>query len=500
MRLQIPQSAKNWVSLIGAMIAFIAFFLILFLFIISTVTGSGGTYLGLITFILLPGLLVFGLILIPIGMLLSHRKKFSEEKVWPVIDLNNSSHRNALLIFVWGTAIFILLTGIGSYEAFTLTESVEFCGELCHSVMHPEYTAYQHSPHARVACVECHVGEGADWYIRSKLSGLYQVYSVTFNLYPRPIPTPIHNLRPARETCEKCHWPQKFYEYKLRTEYHYLPDEENTKWTIQLTMRIGAEHSAHGLKEGIHWHINPDIRVEYVATDTARQVIPWVRFKNLKTGEEKIFTDEENMVSPEELAKLEVRTMDCMDCHNRPSHQYNPPALFINEAIAAGDIPVELPEIKAQAVDVCDQAKDLPTMEKALHFIDSTIVSYYKENYPELSNTQPQMVKQAAEGIKKYFSRNIFPDMKVSWAAYPNNIGHLEFDGCFRCHNDRHATETGEVISKNCEQCHFINAQGTQDNFEVARVGESLEFRHPEDIGEEWKELLCTECHTGLAP
>ena len=500
MKLEVPQSAKNWLSLTGAMIAFTAFFLILFLFIISSVTGSGGTYLGLITFILLPGLLVLGLILIPIGMIITHKKKVKPERAWPVIDLNTRAHRNALMVFVWGTAIFILLTGIGSYEAFTLTESVEFCGKLCHNVMNPEYTAYQYSPHARVACVECHVGEGADWYIRSKLSGLYQVYSVTFNLYPRPIPTPIRNLRPARETCERCHWPQKFYAHKLKTNYHYLPDEENTKWTIMLTMRIGPKHSALGLKEGIHWHINPDVRVEYIATDSARQSIPWVRYRNLKTGKTIVFEDPETPLSEEDIKKYEKRTMDCMDCHNRPAHQYNPPALFINEAMTAGDIPRELPEIKAQAVDVCDQAKDLEDTKTAFAFIDSSITEFYKENYPEIYQSDSSMVFKAIDGIKKYFARNIFPEMKVNWLVHPNNIGHLEFDGCFRCHNDRHVSKDGSVISKNCQQCHLINAQGTEENFEMAKVGESLEFRHPEDIGEDWKELLCTECHTGLAP
>ncbi len=498
-RLQIPSSAKNWWTIIGATIASVAFFLILFLFIITSIFQERGTYLGLITYVLLPGLMIFGLLLIPIGMIITHRKK-AGERVWPRVDLNDPVHRKAFQIFFFGTAIFILLSAIGSYEAFKLTESVEFCGTVCHSVMSPEYIAYQNSPHARVACVECHVGEGADWYIRSKISGMYQVYAVIADVYPKPIPTPIHNLRPARETCERCHWPQKFYAHMLRTEYHYLPDEENTKWQIQLTMKIGAEHSAKGLQEGIHWHINPDVRVEYIATDEKRQEIPWVRLINLKTGDSLVFQDEENPIDEELLKTAEIRAMDCMDCHNRPSHQYKPPAFFINEAITAGDIPQELPEIKAQAVDVCDQAKDLNSTEEAMRFIDSTITAYYQENYEEIAEQNPQLIKQAVQGVQKYFSKNIFPEMKVNWSAYPNNIGHLEFDGCFRCHNDRHKTDDGQVISKDCNLCHSINAQGPANEMQVARVGEALEFRHPEDIGDDWKEVLCTECHTGLAP
>lgn len=500
MRIQLPDSAKNWLSFFGAVMAGVSLFLILFLLIISSLIEARATYLGLITFILLPALLILGLIFIPIGMLITHKKKRPRQRPWPQIDLNLASHRQAIFLFIGGTAIFILLSAIGSYQAFRLTESVEFCGQLCHKVMKPEYTAYQHSPHARVACVQCHVGEGADWYIRSKLSGLYQVYSVTFGLYPKPIPTPIHNLRPARETCERCHWPQKFFAQTLRTEYHYLPDEENTRWKIQLTMKIGAEHSAFGLQKGIHWHINPNIRVEYIATDEEREEIPWVRMRNLKTGETVIFQDEDTPLSDEAVRKENMRVMDCMDCHNRPSHQYKPPAYFINEGITGGTIPQSLPEIKAQAIELCDQAKDFSTMDSALAFIDSSLNSYYSENYPQIFKAKPELIHRASKGIQKYFSRNIFPEMKVNWSAYPNHLGHMEFNGCFRCHDERHRSADGKVIPKDCNLCHLINIQGKNGQLEIARAGEGLEFKHPVDIGGQWKESLCTDCHTGLAP
>ncbi len=98
--------------------------------------------------------------------------------------------------------------------------------------MEPEHTAYQNSPHARVKCVDCHVGSGAGWYVRSKLSGAYQVYAVLANVYPRPIPTPIKNLRPARETCEQCHWPSHFSGQKEVINTYFKSDEQNTRWTI----------------------------------------------------------------------------------------------------------------------------------------------------------------------------------------------------------------------------------------------------------------------------
>jgi len=264
--MKLPQSSYNWTSLIGAVIAIISLFMMGFLLAISLFINVGSSYLGLVIYIILPGFLLLGLILIPVGMV-RRMKKLKREKVveqsrWPQVNLNIKQHRNAFVIFVISTTVFLFLSAVGTYEAFHYTESVEFCGTLCHEVMDPEYVTYQGSSHARVACVDCHVGSGADWYVRSKLSGLYQVYSVLFKKYPQPIETPISNLRPARETCEECHWPEKFYASLLRTEKHYLADERNTEWDIALRMKIGAEYSALGLQEGIHWHINPDVKIE----------------------------------------------------------------------------------------------------------------------------------------------------------------------------------------------------------------------------------------------
>lgn len=249
----------------GSILALISLGLIIFTFTLALFFDLGSSYIGLFIYIIFPMVLVVGLILIPIGIFFERkrikRKGIKDVSTWPRIDLNDSRYRNAFLIFVLTTFVFIFLSAIGTYEAYHYSESVEFCGTLCHKVMEPEYVAYQNSPHARVACVECHVGPGVDWFVRSKLSGLYQVYAVTTGIYPRPIPTPVKSLRPARETCEKCHWPEKFYAHKNRLEKHYLEGKENKEWDISLNMKIGSDHSALGLIEGIHWHINPDSQV-----------------------------------------------------------------------------------------------------------------------------------------------------------------------------------------------------------------------------------------------
>jgi hypothetical protein len=190
--------------------------------------------------------------------------------------------------------------------------------------------------------------------------------------------------------------------------------------------------------------------------------------------------------------------MDCIDCHNRPSHSYRPPAFFVNEAITGGEIPKDLPGIKSLAMEICSE--EFTSSDSAKNYIHNTIMEYYESDYPEIFAEQKALVEQAIEGLQSAYSENIFPDMKVRWSAYPNHIGHLEFDGCFRCHNDTHVNESGKVIEKDCNLCHTIEAQGEADDIQFAEFGESLEFLHPADVGDDWKDALCTDCHTGLDP
>ena len=497
MKLKLPHSTHNWLTIAGAIISLISFFLIIFLFLITIAFNQGGSYLGLVIYILLPAFLVFGLILIPIGMFIKYKKDKKQKKdttTWPIIDFNDQRKRNAFFIFIFGTAIFILVSAIGSYEAFHFTESVEFCGTICHTVMNPEYTAYQNSPHARVACVECHVGEGADWYVRSKLSGLYQVYSVIFKKYSKPIETPIKNLRPARETCERCHWPEKFYARKLISQKHFLTDNNNSEWNISLIMKIGSSHSAFGLKEGIHWHINPNTKIEYKSIDDKNEIIPYVKYTNLKTGEVFVYEDNSTPLN-DSLKNSKTHIMDCMDCHNRPSHSYNHPSSFLNNALTSGEIDKSLPNIKSLAMDLV--SKMFSTKDSALEYISTEIKKYYKENYPEIFNTKKESIERSIKGIQNGYSKNIFPEMNVRWSKYPNHIGHLHFNGCFRCHNDIHSTKDGRKISKDCNLCHTIISQGKPDNLQVTSVDYSLEFLHPGDVGDLWKSSLCIDCHSG---
>jgi hypothetical protein len=297
-------------------------------------------------------------------------------------------------------------------------------------------------------------------------------------------------------TCEQCHWPQKFYSRQLRLERHYLADSSNTEWDINMVVRIGASLSALGLQEGIHWHINPNTRIEYIASDISRTKIPWVRYTNIKTGKVSIFKSTEEKT--DKLNTSDSRIMDCMDCHNRPSHNYLPPVIFINDAITSGLIPKSLPEIKSKALDAL--GKTFSTSDSTMEYIKTSLTNYYKASYSSLYSSNRELVDRAIKGVQTSVSANIFPEMKVRWDAYPNQIGHLTFNGCFRCHDDKHVSDDGKVIPKDCNLCHIINAQGTTKDMQVAKVNEALEFKHPSDIGDAWKESLCTECHTGLNP
>lgn len=499
--MKLPSSFKNWISISGAVLAVFNLAVILALFLLNTVFGFGGSYIGLFIYMILPVFMITGLLLIPIGMRINRKKARKAEQEgkelnWPVVDFNSAETRNAGIIFIVGTVVLLIISSIGSYEAFHITESVEFCGKLCHNVMEPEFTTYHGSAHERVACVECHVGEGAGWYVKSKLSGLYQVYSVIAKKYPQPIPTPIANLRPAQETCERCHWPQKFYDDKLRVKHSFLSDENNTEVVLQMLVKTSTRITAEGVVKGIHQHISPEVKIEYKPLEFNRQVIPWVRYTNTKTGESYVYVDNELGLSQAKIDSLETRVMDCLDCHNRPSHNYNAPQNFIDKSMAAGEISKSLPGIKSLAMQ--SLYPEYSTRDSAFMAIQSTVTEFYSSNYPDILQTRKSDVDAAIAEIQKGYANNIFPYMKASWKAYPNNLGHMESDGCYRCHNNRHATEEGKIISKECNLCHNIKGQAIGDSAFFAGPTEILTFRHPIDIGDAWQTELCSSCHSAL--
>jgi hypothetical protein len=370
---------------------------------------------------------------------------------------------------------------------------VDFCGKVCHQVMQPEHTAYLNSSHAQVACVQCHIGPGAGWYVKSKLSGARQVFKTALGTYPRPIPTPIEALRPAQEVCEQCHWPEKFYPASLVTRDHYLSDRDNTRWQISLLVKVGGTSSSPtGHATGIHWHVDGANEMTYVASDGSRQAFDQVTW--MRDGKPVVYTRGGTPLSAEELAAKRreglERRLDCMDCHNRPSHNYAPPTSAVNTFLSAGKLDAGIPWIKRRAVTALS-----PEYATAAGASDSIALSL-REFYAAEGIDLPETAVAAVQRIREL---NMFPEMGVRWSKYPDNRGHFLFPGCFRCHGSDLRTPEGAAISADCNLCHTIVSQGSPDSLEHALSGHAVEFRHPVDIEGAEREMPCYDCHTGDA-
>ncbi|MCX6904110.1 MAG: NapC/NirT family cytochrome c [Verrucomicrobia bacterium] len=474
---------RNWTSLIGLAIMVTSLFSFFLLFLLDALAHSSNPYVGVLTFLVAPTFLVFGLILTIIGLLLRRRKFIKESGIAPrlQIDLSRPRDRRTMVFFLGGTVVFLLMAAMGSYHTYHFTESTAFCGQTCHKVMEPELTAYHNGPHARVSCTDCHIGPGATWFVKSKLSGTYQVYAVLAKKYPRPIPTPISNLRPAQETCEQCHWPKKFVGNLDRTFNYFLSDPTNSTFAVRLLMKVGGGDPTHGPTGGIHWHMNVDNKIQYIATDEARQKIPWVRM----ISSQGVVTEFRTPKYTNEVDPKLVRTMDCMDCHNRPAHVYQAPNTAVNLAMNLNHIDPSIPFIKSNAVYVLTQTyqDEIEARQK----IATT-----------LANSAPQhpRIKQAIDAVQQIYKENFFPHMKVNWKTYPDNIGHMVWPGCFRCHDGLHKTadKKQSIKASDCNACHILLAQGTGKELQKLSA-EGVKFDHPG--GELDANPACNDCHNG---
>ncbi|HET8774158.1 MAG TPA: NapC/NirT family cytochrome c [Thermoanaerobaculia bacterium] len=483
-----PSLSRNLLSELGVGIAAVGLANLGFLIYLDTTRSHSNPYFGILTWIVAPAILIFGLALYVLGLLLERRRRRrrapEDTPEYPRIDLNL---RRTRLIAIWSTLgliVFVTASVVGSYQAYHYTDSDAFCGTTCHQVMHPEYTAYQASPHARVGCAGCHIGPGAGWFVKSKLSGAYQVYSTIANKYPRPIPSPVENLRPAQETCEQCHWPEKFFGAQLKTFDHYAYDETSTPKEVRLLIKTGGGNPAAGPATGIHWHMNIENEVTYVATDPKRQVIPWVRMRNRHTGVVTEYRAEDAKLTDAQLAAAAKRTMDCVDCHNRPTHIYRSPDRAVDTALRAGRIDRTLPFIKQQAVAAL--AKDYASTGEAVSAIRADLTAFYRDNHPAVFTAKQKEIASAAAVLQQTFRTTRFPEMKVDWRTHPDNVGHMATLGCFRCHDDQHVSRDGKRISKDCDLCHTVLAEG----------GASAAFEHPIDLGD-LRAVNCSDCHTG---
>jgi hypothetical protein len=437
--------SQHWLSLLG--MALLATALISSLFVLPhQLRGHAeNPYVGIISFLILPIIFFGGLLLIPIGLYLSKRR-IREGMAEAGFDRKAALQR---LAWFFGTVTILnLLIGTQiTYRAVKHMETPQFCGGSCHT-MSPEFAAYQNSPHSRVECVECHVAPGAAGWINSKTSGIRQLVETVFNTYPKPIPSALESNRliPARETCENCHWPQQFAGARLRVFGRYADDETNTRSNTVLLMLIGGNRIT-----GIHGsHFGPGVHIRFAAADPARQTIPWVEYRNAANGDVRRF------VNPDPPSKsfdtLPKFDMQCVDCHNRPTHTFDLPERAMDKALAFGDLPVTLPFIKKKSVELLKVSYS--TREEAAEKLPAALVSFYQQSYPEIYAKRAEAIHQAGRTVLGIYQRNVFPELKVSWGTYPNNLGHTDFPGCFRCHDGSHTAEDGKVITQDCNTCH----------------------------------------------
>jgi NapC/NirT cytochrome c family, N-terminal region len=491
-----PTLFRNYISFVGAAITLASLVSVVLLFLLEVTSAAENPYLGILTYIVFPSILMLGLLVLFLGAILERRRRRRSEDwsvaPYPRLDLNDPHSRRTFFVFLLVTFFFVSASAFGSYRAYEYTESVAFCGATCHTPMKPEFVAYQASPHARVRCVDCHVGPGAGWYVRSKLSGAYQLYSVTFNKYPRPITTPVHNLRPAPETCEQCHWPEKFFGAQLKVFNHYAYDQANTLRQTRMLINVGGGSPATGAVAGIHWHMNIANEVTYISTDNQRQVIPWVQIKD-REGRVTQYHDRSRPLSPEQITLASKRLMDCVDCHNRPAHVYLPPDMAVNQAFAAGRLDPSIPFLKRKAVEALSGRYD--TTAQALSSIDKSLNQFYGTEYKDVYSQKQPAIKGAVTEVQRIFQTYFFPEMKTDWETHPNNIGHLYFSGCFRCHDGEHVSDTGKVISSDCNICHTV----IYDSANPAASIKTGSFQHPVDLGS-LADRKCESCHKANKP
>ncbi len=439
---------RHPLAIIGALMATASAVVFLTLVIAILAGWLNNPYAGLVVFVAIPALFVIGLLLIPLGLRLQQRKLLSDPNAdvdWPVLDFRRPEVRRTSLLVLALTAVNVLIVLLAGYGSLHWMESPGFCGQACHTPMHPQFTALQNASHSSVACVDCHIGEGARGFLRAKLSGVRQLVHVATNSFPRPIPAGAEMPPGAQaQTCAKCHQPGRVVGDRIRVIREYADDEGNTETITVLQMHLSASSSS---PRAIHWHADPAVRVEYVATDAARETIPYVKVTDAR-GQVKEYRAPDT--TDQALAAADRRTMDCIDCHNTVGHPISPtPESAVDRAIAAALVSRNLPFARREGVRLVKASYD--SQDAGLRAIDQDLRGFYQSRGGPVD---AEAVARTVSALQDLYRHNVFPSMKVSWGAYPSNGGHTTATGCFRCHDDSHMAQDGSTISADCEYCH----------------------------------------------
>jgi hypothetical protein len=437
---------SHWLSMLGAALVTLAGFSWLFVLPLN-IRGSGvnNPYIGLLVFIAIPIVFFAGLVLIPTGIALAKHKV---TRNLDELENRRTAWRRAGIFFGVMTVANVVIASQLSYRAVEHMDTNQFCGQTCH-VMKPEFTAHAaEPPHQALACADCHIAPGASGWLKAKMAGTSQLAAVVFNNYPRPIESAMENdkLVSSAETCEHCHQRDTLIGSRLRVIPSYKDDEANTRTVTVLLMHVGG-----GTLGGIHAaHLGPGVRIRYVASDKKRQTIPWVEYKNTKTGTAQTYLA--NGSTADSVRSLPAFEMQCVDCHNRAAHAFELPERAVNQAMAAGQIAAGLPFVKKESVQLLKTSYS--SSAEAAEKIPAALSSFYLQGYPDVAAKQAPEIQAAGVALAAIYQRNVFPDLKVAWGTYPNNLGHTDEPGCFRCHDEAHSTPDKKTISQDCSLCH----------------------------------------------
>ncbi len=466
--------SQNMIGKIGVALATSAF-LVFLLMEVAWFTGLvTNAYIGLISYLALPMLFIVGLILIPLGWKRQQqltgksgadllKEQFEEDGVKAGFAGSGLFQTIAIL-----TLVNVLFMVLASTQTLHFMDQAKFCGTACHSVMNPEWQTYQVSSHANVNCVECHVGEGAKALLDSKVNGLWQMVSLSFNLYERPIPTPVHQLRPARETCEKCHWPAKHYGDELIKHVSFTNAEVTQPLYTTLALKIDAELGSEQV--GVHWHIAEGVQVRYGSVDPDRKKIQWVE-ASYPDGSVKHY---QNTRIDAEAPVLEEREMDCVDCHNRATHVYQEPETIVDRMLQEGLIATDLPYIRREALDALRTSA--PDKNRGLQQVARHLPAFYQKNYPAIYFKRLTELQNISELLSTEYDRYIHPDMNIDWGVYPSNLGHKNDSGCFRCHHEDMQSVNGQTVAYDCTVCHDIFAYDSKSTFQFMTEVDTTEL------------------------
>jgi nitrate/TMAO reductase-like tetraheme cytochrome c subunit len=457
---------NNPVSLVGGAITTSSAMTLIGFWVVSVIGrgGSSNPYVGIIFDLILPALFVFGLLLIPLGMWIRRRDLKAAgllPSAYPKVDFADPVFRHGIDFVVVATCINFIIVGTASYRGVAYMDTPNFCGQACH-VMAPEWRAYHVSPHADVACTDCHVAPGVPGYIHAKLNGTRQLVMVVLHNYPRPIMAD-DKVPPSSATCVHCHNPDRLIGDKLIVKTSFGDDEKNSVTRTIILLHLGGRDQFGNLA-GIHGgHLG---HIEYLSNNSTHQTITSIR----KTNSDGSVTD---FVSADAKGTIsgQWRTMDCIDCHNRPAHSFDTPEGALDRAMAAGIPSASLPFVHKQGLALI--RADYSSQAEATVKITSGLEEFYRSQYPAVWSSQRAEVEQAEKVLATIYRDNVFPDMKVTWGTHPNNDGHTAAlaGGCFRCHDGAHTSKSGATITNDCSICHNLVAVDEPNPRLLAEIG-----------------------------